>query len=475
MIPAHRVVASLVMVAGLTATGAPLGAQGQAPQAQGTTKAAAGERVVSKGTARLIGLQAIRENKPDVAVTVAQRMLAADKNDSFAHFLLATAYLTINRLPEAQASGKTAYKTATSDEQRHHAARITALAAYRLDHHSSAQWWLRKSAESAPSDLTRAQTVAAFRAVKAQNPLSVKLAFSVAPSDNVNGGSSGQYNIIDGLPYIGELSPDAQALKGTVAQAAGQLSYRLSETAESLTELEFGMSLRHVRLGGAERALMEGKPGFDAARFSIGLNHVMQQTGSAHRFTLNGTVGRQTYEQGGNYGFVRLGFGHHVALAPDLALDSLVSAEARSPRDGAGGAEKTYALRGTVMRAMGGGDTASLAAYVSRLDSPLAGRSATTLGAQLGYALGEPIGPVSLSGSVGYLATSYAGYAIAGLAVPGGRDDRSAFVEMKLSLGTVSYAGFAPEVTFRHQRSSSNVSRFDSQESSVTLGLKSLF
>jgi hypothetical protein len=470
MISARRFAALMAVLAGLGAAAVPLGAQ-----EQGTTKAAPKERVVSKGTARLIGLQAIRENKPEVAVTVAQRMLAADKTDSFAHFLLATAYLTLNRLPEAQASGKTAYQTATSEEQRHHAARITALAAYRLEHHSSAQWWLRKSAEAAPSELSRAQTVAAFRAVKAQNPLSVKLAFSLAPSDNVNGGSSGQYNIIDGLPYIGELSPDAQALKGTVAQAAGQLSYRLSETAESLTQLEFGMSLRHVRLGSAERAGMDGKPGFDAARVSIGLNHVMQQTGSAHRFTLNGTVGRQTYEQGGNYGFVRLGFGHQVTLAPDLAVDSLLSAEARSPRDGVGQGEQTYALRGTVIRAFGDGDTASLAAYVSRLDSPLVGRSATTLGAQLGYAMGEPIGPVSLSGSIGYLATSYAGYAIAGLEVPGGRDDRSAFVEMKLSFGTVSYAGFAPEVTLRHQRSSSNVSRFDSQESSVTLGLKSLF
>jgi hypothetical protein len=466
----RRFAVLVAVLAGVSLPAVPLGAQ-----ENGTATAAKGERVVSKATARLIGLQAIRENRPEAAVTVAQRMLDADKTDSFAHFLLATAYLYLNRLPEAQASGKTAYQTATSEEQRHHAARITALAAYRLEHHNSAQWWLRKSAEAAPTDLSRAQTVAAFQAVKAQNPLAVKLAFSIAPSDNVNGGSSGQYNIIDGLPFIGQLSPDAQALKGTVAQAAGQLSYRLAQTSQSLTQLEFGVNLRHVRLGKAERALMEGKPGFDAARAEIGLTHVMQQTDSAHRFTLNATLGRQTYEQGGNYGFARLGFGHRVALAPDMTLDSLLTAEARSARQGADRGERTYALRGTLMRAFSGGDVASLAAYVSRLDAPLAGRSATSLGAQLGYALGQPIGPLSLSGSVGYLATSYAGYAIAGLDVPGGRNDTSAFIEMKLSLGAVSYAGFAPEVTLRHQRSSSNVSRFDSQESSVTLGLKSLF
>lgn len=71
--------------------------------------------------------------------------------------------------------------------------------------------------------------------------------------------------------------------------------------------------------------------------------------------------------------------------------------------------------------------------------------------------------------------SQYNGYTLASFVVPGGRSDTTGYAEVQLQFNEISYAGFAPQLRLRHQRTQSNVSRFEANETSVVLGLASKF
>ena len=103
----------------------------------------------------------------------------------------------------------------------------------------------------------------------------VQLSFSVAPSNNVNGGSSDRYNVIDGVPLVGVLSGSALALPGTVARGSARLRYRLAGDNRTQTDLTGALQLTRVHLSDEAHAKA---PGVDDADFGstyaeLGLRH----------------------------------------------------------------------------------------------------------------------------------------------------------------------------------------------------------
>lgn len=432
---------------------------------------------ISAEQARDLGLEAIRADKPELALAIAQGLLARDKADPFAHFLLATAYMHLDRLPEAQAAGKIAYRYGKTPEQRFQAARLTALVAYNQGRYATAQWWLRRAAHNAPTEERKARSVAEFNSVRAKNPLRLKLQFSVVPSDNVNNGSSGQYNIIDGVPYVGVLSADAQALSGVVSEGSGEASYRFRQTAHSETHVGARLKLRQVDLSAEARAEFADTtvPDFNTQRLEFTLRHVIKARSGGQRFTLDGALGRQWSGNVEPYSYARLSFGHLKALGAKSVLDSALTAERRSIAPGQTRPDHTYSLRSGLTYGLANADTVSAMAYISAYETEIEGRGSTTLGGQVSYTLGRALGPVNVSASLGYQASTFPGYTIATIVVPGGRKDKSVFAEVQMTFSNTSYAGFAPLISLRKQRTQSNVSRFDASETAVTLGLRSTF
>jgi len=442
--------------------------------AQGQTTPPEGYKAVTSSDARQLGLEAIRLRRPDIGAEIADALLQADPTDSFAHFLRATSLMQLNQGAAAEAAAKQAYRHAKTPEQTYQSAHLAADLAFRRGALTTSQWWLRQSAEAAPDTARKNKSVAQFRAVKARNPWRVALAFSVRPSDNVNNGATGQYNIINGLPFVGTLSADAQAVKGVVADAAVSLGYRLRQTAGNETTLGTDLSIRRVHLGAAEKARLGGDPGFGMGRIAVNLRQDWTPDGSGHRFSLEGAVGRQFYQSGSDYNFWGLTFGHRTALATDTLIDSALDFEQRSTQAQPRG-DRSATLRSTLVRQLASQDIVTASLLTSRFDTAIKGRSSTMIGAQVGYTLAEPIGPVTLGGTMGVQKTQFNGYSLAGIVVPGGRSDTSGFAEMQMQFNDASYAGFAPVLRLRHQRTTSNVSRFSARETSVVLGLASKF
>ena len=354
---------------------------------------------VTPQQARQLGLEAIRMGRPDLAARIASDLLAIDQTDSFAHFLMAHALMRLDRADMAEEAAKEAFRQSKSPEESYQSAHLVADLAHRRGALTTAQWWLRKSAEVVPDQARKNRTIAEFRAVKARNPWRIKLGFSLRPSDNVNNGSSGQFNIIDGLPFVGALSQDAQAVKGVVGDAAVSLGYRLAQSDTAETTLGLDLSLRHVRLDGAEKARLGGDPGFGSNRVAVSLRQDWQKGGSPHRFSVEGTIGRQSYQAGRGYGFAVLSFGHRMPLAAMTVLDSALDVEQRSKQGKRG--DRSFAIRSTVIHQRDNADLVSITALANRFDTEAVGRSGTTFGLQLGYTLAKPVGPVGVGATLG--------------------------------------------------------------------------
>lgn len=78
---------------------------------------------------------------------------------------------------------------------------------------------------------------------------------------------------------------------------------------------------------------------------------------------------------------------------------------------------------------------------------------------------------MSIGGSLG----DYYDYQVGPFIVPGGREDRTLFGSADFIFEQLDYAGFVPSLKIQAQKTRSNVSRFETNEMSVSLGFVSRF
>ncbi|MFN3210610.1 MAG: hypothetical protein ACE369_16725 [Roseovarius sp.] len=88
--------------------------------------------------------------------------------------------------------------------------------------------------------------------------------------------------------------------------------------------------------------------------------------------------------------------------------------------------------------------------------------------------MGRDIGPARLSFQLGHSVVDYDTYLIIA-PVPGGRSDDSTFGGVTATFSDWSYMGFVPTVSLNAEKTRSNISRFDVDETSVSFGIRSEF
>lgn len=427
--------------------------------------------------ARLLGLAAIESGRPDVAAQIARALLQGDPEDSFAHFLLARAALDAGALPEAGAAARLAFRYADTPVQRQQSARLVALAAWNQRHLNAAQRWLRRATVAAPPE-ARAATLREFTAVRAANPLDLTLQFSATPSDNVNNGAASQYNIIDGVPVVGWLSADGQALSGVTTAMRAGATYRLPGSAEGRnTWLGARLDLRRVDLSSEARAAAPDLDprAYDSARAEVSVRHVIRLPGRP--WELSGDIGAGLQTEAGefDYRFLRAGTTYLRGFDERTAGSLALAVERRGTVEGQDAPVFATSLSLGVKRSLPGADVLSLSAFASHLDTPVSGRSSTTVGAEIAWDRGRKIGPALLSMRLSYAETQFPDYRVGVILVPGGRQDRAVTAAADLTFPGVSVQGFSPRITFTHSNTTSNVSRFETRRTGVLFGLTASF
>lgn len=428
--------------------------------------------------ARRIALAASQRGDHASALPMVQALLEQNPRDSTALLALGTAKLSMGEIAAAYRAGRLSFRYADTRTGRYEAARLAAVSSLAGDHNLRTRFWLRRAGDTAPDALSRARVIRNYRALQAQSPWRSRFDFSVSPSDNVNGGSDSAFNIIDGVPVIGILSGSARALPGVIAQAHGALSYRLSESATRRTLLTAALTVKKVHMDDPPVATLPGETpltdaDLGASFLRLGLAQTLVQGRGKRIWDLD--LGLAQSWQGGDahYHAVSVAAGVRQAIGKRASLSASARIEQRGYASGADdtilGFGAGLALKATK------NDLLTAALQLRNSDGVTPVLASRAVSGTLGYELGQPLGPVQLSGSLGGSYVDYPDYTLGFLPVPGGRQDSTVFAQIDMTFHKLQYAGFSPSLRVRQSRTKSNVSRFTGSELAISFGLESKF
>lgn len=438
--------------------------------------------------ARALAATALQQGNPALALQIGQGLLQADPQDALAHAIIAQALRQQGRTGAARQAAARAYRHATTGQMKFDTAQLAARLSVEDRAYTGAQLWLRRSLLHVPDPTMRPRIEQDYRRVRAMAPLDLGLRLSLAPSSNVNNGADSPYALIDGVPVVGLLDGLSQALSGVTGSADLSLGYRLRGDAQGETRAVMRAYGSRVWLDASSRELANSFPGADVsdsdfsfALLEAGLRHVHRTgtgngTGASQGFIAAELAGGRSWYGGDPYQrFWRIGLSQGLRLSGTTTLVLNGTAERRAFEDGPNRPIRTRGLQGTLGVRLGNGDRLSLSLGLRDSDSDSRNAVARGKTAYLRYDIGRPIGPVRLGLTLGAARTDYPDYAVGFIAVPGGRQDDTVFGSLEMLFPDLDYAGFAPTLTLRAQKTRSNFSRFDASELAVSFGIRSLF
>lgn len=425
---------------------------------------------------RAIAQQAYRARNYVAARDAALLLLHADPNDPAALVVLAATEPHLGRAKSASAAGLRAWKQADSKALKSEAALFTARAEAFEKRYGRAKIWLRRAYTTAQTPQQKQVVATSYKQVRALSPWTTQLSFSVNPSSNINGGSSSNLLEIEDFPYIGVLSGSAQALPGTVTTAEAQLSYKLSQDRSHLTQVRIGAFHNFHSLPQEARLAAPGLTGGDLnfALVEAGLVHQIKPGTSPLPDYFALSYGKSFFGGAALDHYLRGDVGKIYRLNPKTSAQLRLSLDRRWSDRGAPSTDGRR-VEAQLTRAIAGNSALSLTFGLREASSRSMQQDYSGWDAKLGLNLGKPVGPVSLSGSLGFGVRDYQSYRIGFFPVPGGRQDKTATAQLNMQLRDVDYMGFHPVISLQKTQTWSNISRFETDSVGVTLGLRSSF
>jgi len=426
---------------------------------------------------RAMAARAVHDKEPAIALYLAEGLLKADPKSSIAHNIKARAYALQGDLTRARKAAAKAYRYGAQGPQRFEAAELAAKLAYADDSLTMAQLWVRRAAQHSANAQVEDQLGRDFKTIRSRNPVSFFLNGSVRPSDNVNNGSDTAEQVIDGLPITGTLSGSAQALSGVVATVDAGVSYRLRGSEKSRTTASARLYLQRVNLSDSAQDQAPDVHGSDygATYTALSLNHIQAVGTKGNSISFTGTGGQYWYGRERYYDFARLNASHLWRLSGANTLRVGASLEHRHLIPDTASDVTVVGLDTSFAHTRASGDKVSLTFGVLNASSGSVNSTYSAATLRANYSFAQRIGPAKVSAGVVIGTTDYDSYYAAPIFVEAGRQDHSAYADLNLFFPDMDYAGFAPSVTFRAGRKSSNISRFDTSQLSVSLGIQSKF
>lgn len=426
--------------------------------------------------ARDVAVRALLSGQPELAYQLGRGLLQADPKSSFAHYVLARAQGQLNQTGEARKSAARAYRFAETKPQRFEAAELAAKLSYADKRPTLTQLWLRRAVQNAPDKKVEAQLARDFGRVRAENPFSFSLRGGIRPSTNVNNGADTAVQTIDGSPIVGTLSGNAQALSGLIGHVDANVAYRLRGTKRSRTEINARLYVQRVALsGGARRLAATSKNSDYGSTFAeVGARHTFLIGEQGNSGDVEVALGHYWTGRNPYYSFARVEAGRNWRISDQTRFSLRGTYEVRNSALSSRFDSEVLGVTAGVQHRLGGGDRINLSLNLRKTDSDFSNSRnlSTTFAAT--YAFGDQIGPAKVSAG---MVLGYADYAdFRALFHPSvGREDKSVYADVNFFFPDIDYAGFAPTVRVRAGRKFSNISRYDTRELSVSLGIQSKF
>ncbi len=464
--------------------GAFLALQTATAQAQDPAPAPQAALTLTLDQARALGIRALQSRDTALALQIADGLLQADPNSYFAHMLIAQAHGQATQYGQAHHAAAQAFRYASTKPEKFAASQLAARVAVDNTQFTQAQLWLRRSMLHNPDPALMPQIEEDFRKVRSMDPLHVKFDVSLAPSSNVNKGSDSRYALIEGVPVIGIFDGLSQALSGVTGSADLALSYRLARTANSETRAVSRLYTSRVWLDADAVELANSFPGanisnsdFTFVSAEAGLRHSFRLPDTAHPQIISAeiTAGRTWYGGDSYQNIGRLSVSHSQSWQDSTRLTVAGDLEQRNFVSGFNRPITTAGLHSTLSFDLDNRDNLSFGWSWRESDSDSRNANARRSTAYVHYAPDAPLGPARLSFTLGAAFADYDDYAVGFIRVPGGRQDETVFGTIGILFDGLDYAGFAPSLTIRAQKTRSNVSRFDTSELAVSFGIRSRF
>lgn len=441
----------------------------------------------------VLAAHALQSGNPQLALQVSDALLQANRKNHIAWQLQAAAYAQAGQHIKGRKAAARAFRFAPDGAAKFQMGQLASRLAFQSGSPVLSQYWLRRTAVYSPDSKADALIAKDYKTLRRISPWSFRLSGGVKPSNNVNNGSDAATQEIDGLSsHRNRFGPKAVALSGLIGTLDGSISRRLRHSKTNLTSLSGRLFIQRVALSSsakeeaAELAALTGtsvprNSEFGSTYGEITLSHAFAagqaDSGGSARVALTGATSWYGGER--NYNLVKMSARRSWALSAQSQFAVNGSAEHRiDPRLNSLRAD-VFALGASLSRKLENGNSLSFSlglrdTHTSNVNS--AGTSATL---RVGYTLGQAIGPAKISTGLILGSADYPDHIFhngtAWQPVPGGRQDQSLYADLNLFFEDYDYAGFAPMLRVRAGKRSSNHSRFDSSEFSVSLGIESKF
>lgn len=413
----------------------------------------------------------LADGRPEAALILADGALLGAPDHPQTLMLRARALRDLGRDAEAVKAARAAWAAASTPQDRFFAAMIQAQTRSSKGDRAIAQYWLRRAAQIAPDEASRAVAIRDFRHVRRITPWRLSLDVSVAPSDNLNNAPKSNSFTFAGLPFV---NPTAVPLSGVEYGIGAGYVYRVA-LAEN-RRLNFGVDLDVTRLRFSEGA-RDKVPGVDADDYreeELRLSAGYEARASDGRWlALTELSLQRTWLAGKTLSdAVRLDFSYGRAVAPGMVLGGRLGLETEERRDFSVLDSDTRDYGVTLSKEVGQGllrldlgwaDTESDSRSVARET----GRAVLT------YARTKPVRGMLPRLALSYEAVDYDRGPTTFWTDP--RQDRQWAVSLDVTLPDLDYYGFAPEVGVSFRDRQSNYTIYETQGTDLRLGLRSVF
>lgn len=426
--------------------------------------------------------QLLAAGQPAAAREIIAALRQLHPKDANLLVLLSQAERALKHTKTAVDAGAAAWVFAQTPAEKFASAVVAAQAHVDAEHFGRAEFWMRRAVQAAPSPQAKAVVGRDLTTLKQLNPLTVDINLGMAPSSNVNNGSSRETttfkNIIasDGKPLIFYLAPRALALSGFEVTGQVALKYRLRQSATSQTYANLGVFVRSVELSSKSKAAAPAARNLDYAsqQISGGLTHLWS---NAQKTKVNAVTFALTQSYSGGVAnaqlamlrFTRdwtLGNGDH--LGAGFGVERIRF----SPENQISYGRK---LSGYWQHSFKNQDSLGFGFELSQVNSAAKAREYSGILTSGSYDFGS-IGH-KLSLTLGYQAElrHYSGlFPLSGAKV-GARDDFRQSLTIDIGLQAFEFYGFTPFVNTEVSRTHSNADLYNSQNAQIGLSLKSSF
>ena len=427
--------------------------------------------VVDIPTAKKLASTLIDQNQPRAAREILVALRARTPNDPVILTHLSQVERALGNPKEAIALGKSAFRNASTKQEKFTAARVTAQALSTNGQRTQAQLWLRRAGALAPTERHEAVIRSEYRYVRARNPLSFSFGGSVTPSDNVNDAPRTNRLVIG--PFVG-INPTAVPISGIETTVNVAATLRLPSTENAINSIGLTYFGKRVSLGSEAASIDPDLRNEDLSFDRWGLEWSGRYRSTKRDGIFDATAslysdrfGGESFQIGQR---IQAGYTWPVAanqtlrLGVDLTRLNRLDSNVRSSDNVTVGARWSFLLENSSQM--------SIRAAFSDIDSRAASvaHSAESIGVV--FALGKPVATAFWAFAFDVRQADFDNSILEALDP---RKDTQYIFSASATFSELDVLGFAPVVEFRHERNQSNISSFERRASQIGLSLRSTY